>query len=691
MCAAANSLENANATTTTNKKATKKSNKTFLCCTPSCCFGGGPGPKATKDNNGAAKPRNSRSSLTPTPEEPEKKKQNPFIDDAESSDAGSSVRIDDVSKLKTAPNSASFPSRQLVYSPESPSTSSCPPLSPQRPHPAPAKLGFLVSFLVDARGGAMKGNRGSGMRLIIPPGAVDHPTRVTCRYLRGTGERLPFPPPLMERESLASRVIEMGPLTANFKVPVLLEVPHFAGVRGGERELIVLRCDDGETWREHTTSYLQTGWQGDDEEIYADFVATTNMKPAYEELDTCRVVRISCTGFPQYFAILSRIKEEVRAIGADGGKVTSSHEPHVQAYFPKGALQKKIKVALQVQKVPMKLLKLTCPEASLKFSPLVAIEPRRRRFHNAVQVALPLSAATSKDSSRVRLLCSLAASSTPKAVFEDVTDITPITISKGSVIFETKVSALFWAVFLEEPSVETMTVLLPSAQYLYEELMLTPYMARFVVLHKPHCPHAWCDTLRIICVTDDKAESWGELGNPQWTTVASTDEMEVTCGSTLTCHIEGGLEMATDCQLEFGHRTGLVFKPFVSNFATLLVRPRKSHPEPNRGHLIIKKAFGHIEERQQVSLTTMNLDLRDPLDISSLPDLKVDLDEAIENEIDDNEDVVVVTTPDEEIIYEDVPNKKQNVIAVKEYSPVPEDTDEADLVFIHVNGTVASS
>ena len=122
----------------------------------------------------------------------------------------------------------------------------------------------------------------------------------------------------------------------------------------------------------------------------------------------------------------------------------------------------------------------------------------------------------------------------------------------GSVIFETKVSALFWAVFLEEPSVETMTVLLPSAQYLYEELMLTPYMARyycnenslpfysydfftlfmyvpnfcrFVVLHKPHCPHAWCDTLRIICVTDDKAESWGEIGNPQWTTVATTDEM----------------------------------------------------------------------------------------------------------------------------------------------------------------------
>ena len=119
------------------------------------------------------------SSLTPD-EEPDgeqgdqtlkNNKNNPFLENAENvSVADSSVQIDDVSKLKTAPNSASFPSRQLVYSPESPSTSSCPPLSPQRPHPAPAKLGFLVSFLVDARGGAMKGNRGSGMRLIIPPG-----------------------------------------------------------------------------------------------------------------------------------------------------------------------------------------------------------------------------------------------------------------------------------------------------------------------------------------------------------------------------------------------------------------------------------------------------------------------------------------------------------------------------------------
>ena len=34
--------------------------------------------------------------------------------------------------------------------------------------------------------------------------------------------------------------------------PVVLEVPHFASLRGGEREIIVLRSDNGQTWREHT-------------------------------------------------------------------------------------------------------------------------------------------------------------------------------------------------------------------------------------------------------------------------------------------------------------------------------------------------------------------------------------------------------------------------------------------------------
>jgi len=33
--------------------------------------------------------------------------------------------------------------------------------------------------------------------------------------------------------------------------PVLLELPHYASLRGREREVTIMRCDDGRTWKEH--------------------------------------------------------------------------------------------------------------------------------------------------------------------------------------------------------------------------------------------------------------------------------------------------------------------------------------------------------------------------------------------------------------------------------------------------------
>ncbi len=58
---------------------------------------------------------------------------------------------------------------------------------PQPPSSPPKRAGFLVSFVVDSRGSAMTGCRGSGIRLIIPPGAVEQPVRVTCRFVRSQG------------------------------------------------------------------------------------------------------------------------------------------------------------------------------------------------------------------------------------------------------------------------------------------------------------------------------------------------------------------------------------------------------------------------------------------------------------------------------------------------------------------------
>ena len=71
-----------------------------------------------------------------------------------------------------------------------------------------------------------------------------------CRYLKK--DKLIHPPPLMEGEAIASRVLELGPGGAKFLGPVIIEVPHFASLRGREREIVILRSDNGETWKEHT-------------------------------------------------------------------------------------------------------------------------------------------------------------------------------------------------------------------------------------------------------------------------------------------------------------------------------------------------------------------------------------------------------------------------------------------------------
>lgn len=56
----------------------------------------------------------------------------------------------------------------------------------------------------------------------------------------------------MEGEAIASRVLELGPAGAKFLGPVIIEVPHFAALRNKEREIVILRSDNGEAWKEHT-------------------------------------------------------------------------------------------------------------------------------------------------------------------------------------------------------------------------------------------------------------------------------------------------------------------------------------------------------------------------------------------------------------------------------------------------------
>lgn len=61
-----------------------------------------------------------------------------------------------------------------------------------------------------------------------------------------------------------------------------------------------------------------------------------------------RVTRILTMDLPQYFAVITRIRQESNGIGIEGGVISSTVVPQVQAIFPEGSLTKNIKVGLQV-------------------------------------------------------------------------------------------------------------------------------------------------------------------------------------------------------------------------------------------------------------------------------------------------------------------------------------------------------
>ena len=67
-----------------------------------------------------------------------------------------------------------------------------------------------------------------------------------------------------------------------------------------------------------------------------------------DELSGKRLTRILTDDFPRYFALVTKVREEKQYVGEDGGVISSTVVPQVQAVFPEGALTKKIKVGLQV-------------------------------------------------------------------------------------------------------------------------------------------------------------------------------------------------------------------------------------------------------------------------------------------------------------------------------------------------------
>ncbi|XP_045577483.1 ankyrin-2b isoform X16 [Salmo salar] len=430
---------------------------------------------------------------------------------------------------------------------------------------SPVHSGFLVSFMVDARGGAMRGCRHNGLRIIIPPRKCSAPTRVTCRLVKR--HRLATMPPMVEGEGLASRLIEVGPVGAQFLGPVLVEIPHFAALRGKERELVILRSETGESWKEHhcehTGEELNQILNGMDEELDPP-----------EELEKKRICRIITRDFPQYFAVVSRVKQDSSLIGPEGGILSSTVMPQVQAVFPEGALTKRIRVGLQAQPMNVDMVrKLLGNKAT--FSPIVTLEPRRRKFHKPITMTIPIPKSNTDpvvngfggEQPTLRLLCSITGGTTP-AQWEDITGTTPLTFINDCVSFTTNVSARFWLIDCRQAQ-ESVSF----STSVYRETICVPYMAKFVIFAKSHDPIE--ARLRCFCMTDDKMDKTLEQ-QENFTEVARSRDVEVLEGKPIYADCFGNLVPLT----KSGQHHLFSFFAFKENRLALFIKIRDNTQDP---------------------------------------------------------------------------------------------------------------
>ncbi|XP_027754072.1 ankyrin-3 isoform X4 [Empidonax traillii] len=459
---------------------------------------------------------------------------------------------------------------------------------------SPIHSGFLVSFMVDARGGSMRGSRHHGMRIIIPPRKCTAPTRITCRLVKR--HKLASPPPMVEGEGLASRLVEMGPAGAQFLGPVIVEIPHFGSMRGKERELIVLRSENGETWKEHQYDSkhedLTEILNGMDEEL-----------DSVEELEKKRICRIVTKDFPQYFAVVSRIKQESNQIGPEGGVLSSTTVPRVQASFPEGALTKRIRVGLQAQPVPEEIVKKILGNKAT-FSPIVTVEPRRRKFHKPITMTIPVPPPSGEGVTNgykgdttpsLRLLCSITGGTSP-AQWEDITGTTPLTFSNDCVSFTTNVSARFWLADCHQV-LETVGL----ATQLYRELICVPYMAKFVIFAKMNDPME--SNLRCFCMTDDKVDKTLEQ-QENFEEVARSKDIEVLEGKPIYVDCYGNLAPLT----KGGQQLVFNFYAFKENRLPFSIKVRDTSQEPC-GRLSFLKEPKTTKGLPQAAVCNLNITL----------------------------------------------------------------------------------
>lgn len=412
---------------------------------------------------------------------------------------------------------------------------------------------FLVSFLVDARGGKMESSQ-TGVKITLPPRSCQMPTRITCKQIRPNKPSLL--PPLYEGEALACRVLDVNPSGVKFLQPVYLELPHFSALRDGERELVVLRTEDGGwNWQEVCV---------EDMKAVDGYSSEMNI---YHGFPSKRYAKIETSDFPEKFSIISRLKKESFMVGPGGDLLRSSVLPQVQVKVPEGAVASGTKLTLQVQPADESFNDY---EDWVAVSPVVSLEPQGVVFSKPVSITIPTPVYSPGGDDvdiqpTLRLLSCQpqdnrkSMSHAPLYHWTDITDTTPLSIVNTCATFTTSHPARYWLMETRNPDNVTS-----DARLLYRKLTAVPYSVKVVVFAQLS-PDGTEARLRIFCVSDDKIDKTLEK-QTGFVEVARSREVEVCEGRPVHVRCLGNVMPVTREPLQ------ITFCPFRENRLSVTVR-----------------------------------------------------------------------------------------------------------------------
>lgn len=188
-----------------------------------------------------------------------------------------------------------------------------------------------------------------------------------------------------------------------------------------------------------------------------------------------------------------------------------------------------------------------------------------------------------------------------------MTGSTPLTFVNDCVSFTTTVSARFWLIDCRQVSDVTK-----FASDLYQEAVLVPFMAKFVVFAKRHEPLE--AQLRVFCMTDDREEKTLE-SQEHFAEVAKSRDVEVLENTQQYLEFAGNLVPIT----KSGEQLALTFEAFKENRVAFNARVKDMHQEPMGRVAFMKEPRGKPQDAPQTPVCNLNIKLPEPTQYESVP------------------------------------------------------------------------